>query len=215
MVSLMARRSAVPAVVIAIVLAAGSRARADEVGPTPTSPPAASPAAPPAFAGEQRRLDREEETTWYGWQTLAADGTSLLVLPTVAGVTQSAELGVVALAGYFLAPPFIHGAHGRWGIFAASLGLRVGMPFVGGLLGSAADADCSGELCIPVGAAFGVVLGALGAVALDASLLSYEKVETDARGATARRSNPSHLAWSPTLAPRKEGGFTLGLGASF
>jgi len=215
MVSRMARLSALSTLVSVIALSTGSLARADEPAPTTMSPPALSPTAPRADATSRRTdHEEEEETSWYGWQTLIADGTSLIALPIAAGVTQSGALGGVALGGYLLAPPFIHGAHGRWGIFAASLGLRVGMPVVFGLLGAAVD-DCKGELCIPVGAAFGVVLGALGAVALDASLLSFEKVEEDGARYRARRGQPSHVAWSPSIAPRKEGGFTLGLGASF
>ncbi len=158
--------------------------------------------------------EREEETTWYGWQTLIADGTSIIALPIVAGTTQSEALLVVAVGGYFLAPPFIHGAHGRWGIFAASLGLRLGMPTGLGLLGAALD-DCnSSSFCIPVGAAIGFVSGVLGAVAIDASALSYETDETSERR-RAQTSKKNNVAWSPTVAPRKEGGFTLGLGATF
>ena len=204
-VSGVAQRCSLAALVLTAAIATSARAYADEPA-TPTSPPAAAPL--------PRGFEREEETSWYGWQTLIADGTSLLVLPIVAGVTQSPTLGAVAVGGYFLAPPFIHGAHGRWGMFAASLGLRVGMPVLGGLLGAAAQGDCGGDLCIPVGAAIGVAIGALGAVALDASLLSYERDEPDPRY-RAQPTKPSHLAWSPTLAPRKEGGFTLGLGATF
>ena len=190
------RTSRLSLAVIMGLLAMTSIARADD-----------EPAAP-------RTQPHEEETSWYGWQTLAADGTSLLVLPIAAGVSQSPGLGLVAVAGYFLAPPFIHGAHGRWGMFGASLGLRVVAPVIGGLLGAALDGDCRGDICIPVGAALGVAAGALGAVAIDASLLSYETVEPDPRY-RARQQTPNHIAWSPSIAPRKEGGFTLGLGATF
>ena len=145
---------------------------------------------------------------------LAADGTSLLVLPLTAAAVQSQALFGVAVAGYFLAPPFIHGAHGRWGMFGASLALRVLAPVAGGLLGSAADGDCGGDLCIPVGAVLGAAAGVLGAVAIDASLLSYETIEPDARY-RAQQRKPGAVAWSPSLVPRKEGGLTLGLGATF
>ena len=218
-VSRVAHRSSLAALLLTAAIGTSARARADEPA-TPTSPPAtptsppATPTSPPAVVPSPRQVEREEETSWYGWQTLIADGTSLLVLPIVAGVTQSPGLGGVAVGGYFLAPPFIHGAHGRWTMFAASLGLRVGMPVVGGLLGAAAQGDCGGDLCIPVGAAIGVAVGVLGAVALDASLLSYETVEYDPRYG-GQPTKPSHVAWSPTIAPRKEGGFTLGLGATF
>lgn len=191
-------RCSLSALAIALALSTTSLARADE-GDAPSAPPAVS---------------HEEDTTWYGWQTLAADGTSLLALPIVAGVTQSGALGGVAVGGYFLAPPIIHAAHGRWGIFGASLGLRVAMPLIGGFLGAAADGDCRGDLCIPVGAALGVAVGALGAVALDASLLSYETTPVDVRYRGEQRK-PGHVSWSPSIAPRREGGFTLGLGAAF
>jgi len=213
-VSRVARRSALSAFLIAGSLSVGSLAHADEPAPAPAPAPVAAPPVPPADATWRGRVDHQEETSWYGWQTLLADGTSLLVLPIAAGVSQSSALGVVAVGGYFLAPPFIHGAHGRWGMFAASLGLRVVVPVIGGLLGAAADGDCRGELCIPVGAVIGVVSGVLAAVALDASLLSYETVEPDARY-RAQRRKPGAIAWSPSLVPRKEGGLTLGLGASF
>jgi hypothetical protein len=213
-VSRVARRSSLASLVLTVAIATSTRARADQPA-TPTSPPEATPTAAPVVAAPlPRGFEREQETSWYGWQTLIADGTSVLVLPIVAGVSQSPTLGGIALGGYFLAPPFIHGAHGRWGMFAASLGLRVGMPIVGGLLGAAAQGDCSGELCIPVGAAIGVAIGALGAVALDASLLAYETVEPDPRY-RGQPSKPSRVVWSPSVAPRKEGGFTLGLGAIF
>lgn len=206
--SRVARRSCLAGLVLAIALATSAHARADEPAPAEVS------ASPPAVAGGQRRVQLEEETEWYGWQTLIADGTSVLILPIVAGVTQSPTLGGIAVGGYFLAPPIIHGAHGRWAMFAASLGLRVVMPVVGGLLGAAAEGDCGGDLCIPVGAAIGVAVGVLGAIALDASLLSYETVDADPRY-RGRSRKPGDLAWSPTIAPRKEGGFTLGLGATF
>ena len=209
-VSRVALRSCFAGVVVTIALVTSARARADEEN----APPEPS-AEPPAVTGGPRRHEREVETEWYGWQTLIADGTSVLVLPIVAGFARSPTLGVVALGGYFLAPPFIHGAHGRWGMFAASLGLRVVMPVVGGLLGAAVEGgDCGGDICVPVGAALGVAVGALGAVALDASLLSYETVDADPRY-RGRSRKPGDLAWSPTIAPRKEGGFTLGLGATF
>jgi hypothetical protein len=143
-----------------------------------------------------------------------ADGTSLIALPLVSAFTSSVEFGVAALGGYFLAPPIIHGAHGRWGIAAGSLGLRVGLPVLGGLLGAAADDDCRGEICVPVISALGITLGALGAVALDASLLSFEEVDRDVRG-SSDRAKAGAITWSPLAAPRKEGGFTLGLGATF
>jgi hypothetical protein len=153
------------------------------------------------------------ETEWYGWQTLIADGASLIMIPIMAGVTESEELGYVALGGYFLAPPVIHAANGRWGIGFASLGFRTGLPLVGLLVGAAADDDRNDF--VPAGAIIGFVVGVLGAVALDASWLAFKKVDVNEDISSARPTKRSAFSFTPTVAPRKEGGWTMGLGGTF
>jgi hypothetical protein len=200
-----ARRATTALLALATVASTAASARADDED---TRVAAATPYVP--------RPPVEEDTEWYGWQTLVADGASLIVLPTLAGFSKSPELGVLAGAGYLLAPPFIHGAHGRWGIFAASLGLRLGMPLALAGLGALVDGDCRGDFCLPVGAAIGFVSGVIGAVVLDASVLSYEKVSSTSEARrTQQQRGVRGIAWQPTVAPRTEGGFTLGLGATF
>ena len=175
--------------------------------------PAPVAAAPPLADWHQRR--RTPETYWYGWQTLIADGTSLIVLPVVAGATQSEALLGMAVGGYFLAPPIIHAVHGRWGMTFASLGIRLGLPTVGILLGAAVDQDSCRDFCLPVGAAIGFLVGVGGAVTIDAALFSDEKIDTDERDAAAARAKRRGFSWTPVLGPRKEGGFDVGLGATF
>lgn len=206
------------AIVLLLLLAcapawAGDPLPAPAPAPDPTVAPVAPVAAPPAE--QWRRRERVEETSWYGWQVLVADGASLIVLPIGAGVSQSEILGFAALGGYLLAPPIMHGARGRWGIAAASLGLRLGVPTVGLLLGAAVDSEScrGGDFCVEAGAALGFVAGILGAVALDASLLSFEKVDVDA--ASDDRAKRRGFAFTPTFTPRKDGGFAFGLGATF
>lgn len=170
---------------------------------------------------------------WYGWQTLIADGASLIVVPLGAAAAGSPEVAAGAfIGGYLLAAPIIHFAHGRPGIAAASFGLRLGMPLLGAAAGALAD-GCGerGEWCV-AGPVIGMALGMLGAVVLDASLLTYENEEDDdddrdasitpstrharhARHARRAAPPPRPISFVPSLAPRLEGGFNVGVAAVF
>lgn len=64
---------------------------------------------------------------WYGWQTLLLDGVTIGAIAT--GVaTDNPSVAYAAFAGYVLSGPIVHGAHGRWGIAAASGGMRLLTP---------------------------------------------------------------------------------------
>jgi hypothetical protein len=110
-------------------------------------------------------LSSSRGESWYGWQPLIIDGLSipLLAAAGAGGVT------------YLVGGPVVHLAHGRPGAALGSAGLRVGLPLVGGLISLAAYCgDGGGELC-GLAVLPGAVVGALGAIAIDASLLSWEK----------------------------------------
>lgn len=200
----------VAAAIVVLVIATCAPAFADQQPPPPPAegpPPAVAvepaPALAPAPAPTEvdwhrdpraRRAGRSERR-WYGWQTLIADGASLLAMPTLAATAGNGgeALAYVAVGGYFLGPPLVHVAHGRPGIAAASLGLRAGLPLGGVVLGAAAQGDCRGDFCAFGGALIGAALGVLAAITLDAAALSYEKVhdeedEDDASTQTRRRS---------------------------
>ncbi len=192
--------------VASLLLASAASARADE----PTAPSASS------FARGPRPADRE----WYGWQVLLVDGASVVGTPLVAvaassaGATSAAVL--VGLGGYFFGGPMVHAVHGRPGVALGSLALRVGLPVVGGIAGAMFD-KCGNtrELCLPAHAALGIVAGALGAIALDAGLLAYEKeAGEEARARDARRSRRT-IQLTPAIAPRREGGVDVGVSATF
>ncbi|HSO40490.1 MAG TPA: hypothetical protein VLT33_48520 [Labilithrix sp.] len=158
-------------------------------------------------------------THWYGWQTLLVDGASLLVLPAVAMTSDSAGGGLLLVAGggYLLGGPIVHLAHGEVARAFASLGLRAGLPLVGGFVGvAAAKENCRGELCGLGGAFVGAALGMVAATIIDPAALAYEKVE-DESSARSDRPAPvrSRVALSPLAGPRKEGGFDVGLGGTF
>jgi len=125
---------------------------------------------------------------WYGWQTLAADGTSLAAL-TIAVVLSnraagsSDQKGVSAnatglvwfgLLGYELGPGVIHFVHKNPGRGFASMGVRLGLPLAGAIVGAAAASSCTGFACEEGGAGLGIVLGMAGAIALDAAVFAYE-----------------------------------------
>lgn len=158
--------------------------------------------APQAYVERQDDDDAGEPKTkkhWYGWQTLIADGASIVTVP----------LGGVGVAGYFLAAPVVHAAHGRWGIAAADVGVRVALPLTGCYVGAALSDD-RGEFAGLGECILGGALGITGAIALDAALFAREDVEV-----APKKKERGHLAWTPTLAPRKEGGVSIGLGGTF
>jgi hypothetical protein len=185
-------------VVLLVALIAGSRvARADEAGDA-----GVSPAAP---------------TSWYGWQTLASDGSAVALgalaygVDKAGGTTITNVFWTASVATFFVGAPVIHWKHGHVGKGFGSLGLRVGLPvaaFLGGLLiGNAACSDSDSDTSIvgcPV--AVGAVAGVAGLVAapiVDAAVLAREPVETPA-------APPIHAALVPT-----DGGGKLVLAGRF
>jgi len=150
-------------------------------------------AAPPPDASAD---DSDEQENWYGWQTLAVDGTSLAL--AIGG--GASELGAVAglgVTGLIVGAPIVHFAHGRVGTGFASAGLRVGLPIVGALIGVAAE-DCHDgrDWCGLGGAAVGVLVGGVAAIALDAAVLAREDVKRDP-------SPIQRLGVSPIVDPQK------------
>lgn len=142
--------------------------------------------------------------TWYGWQTLVADGASLtafagamaLYRPS-SGATQDLSAGLLVLgaSGYVLGAPALHLAHDAPWRAAGSLGLRLGLPGAGLLAGLALAPRCSGSLrCLDEGleaGAVGTLLGVVGAIVVDAATLAFEPA--------AKAPGPLR-AW--TVAPR-------------
>lgn len=142
----------VSAVIAAAVLAA-SVVQAPAARGQPGAIPV-GPAPPPSV-----------ETRWYGWQILAIDVVSGVALAAGDG---SAPQGV-GVGGLVLGGPVVHLIHGHGGRAAGSLALRLGAPFVGGLLLSStcgAEEYDDGFGCLDE-VAVGVLIGASIAVAFD------------------------------------------------
>ena len=161
---------------------------------------------------------RKQHTHWYGWQTLIVDGLSLVVVPVVAAKSESSAGAALAVGGYVLGGPIVHWAHGEVARGFGSLGLRVGLPVVGALGGALAEGAGSNcrSYCGLAGGLVGGAFGVLAALVIDPAVLAYERVDDEP---SVARSKPaparSNVALSPLAAPRKEGGFDLGLGGTF
>lgn len=114
---------------------------------------------------------------WYGWQTLIGVLASDLLLVAGAGTPVSYVGGM----GHMLTGPIVHWAHGHVGQGFISLGLNVGLPLGGALVGiliySGGSSSSSGENWdVIIGAAMGTVLGAIVAPVIDIAALSTEEV---------------------------------------
>lgn len=163
------------------------------------------------------------ETSWYGWQTLIADGAAL----TLAGATLAASrtdlvstgLGLTSLGAYALGAPIVHFAHGNAGRGFASLGIRTAAPIVSGvatgLLGVVLEcaAGCGGEwggaAGMLIGGAAGVAVGVVGSVVVDAAVLAREDVPVEKPREQSLRVVPN-AGYDP-----KRGAATFGLSGSF
>lgn len=197
------------ALVLAVTLVAlPSHAHAQQsvLGDEPTSR-SSSPSAAPAPAGR----------SWYGWQTLVADGASVtafagalaLYRPSDGAMQDaSAALLVLAGAGYLVGAPAVHLAHDAPVKAAGSFGLRLALPTAGLFAGLALGPRCSGLRCMNglESGALGALLGVVGAVVVDAALLAFAPAPEATQSA-------GKVIWNvaPRADPRRgEVGVTLG-----
>jgi hypothetical protein len=171
---------------------------AEEVGETHGSAPATSPTELASPATSPRERPPRGARRWYGWQTLLADGLSVVTTPILVGI-----------GGYFLATPIIHGAHGSAGKAFGSVAMRVAFPLTLALLGSRIG---QGRNTNAAGAGAGAILGVATAIIIDASVLAYEPVAGEKPVVTGPSTGATLV---PRLGPRPEGGFDAGLAGRF
>jgi len=215
------------AAVLTFSLAGASVAHADE----PTSTRDATEAAPPrplpplSLADAAPVQARPASSTWYGWQTLAVDtaGLGLMTLAySKSGNGSSIGTEEAALAAglglYVVGAPAVHALHGRTKPALIDFAIRLGAPVVVGLIGAgiggATEGSCSGQAFCGIAplafGAIGMLAGGVGAIALDAALLSHEP-----GGTPATTASSSGVRWSPRVAMLPRGGTTIGVGGSF
>lgn len=117
----------------------------------------------------------------YRGHLILADLGAVAFLPLAATTHEHLAIGWVA--GYVLGAPIVHLAHGNGGRAAASLGLRVGVPALGALIGFAiaesdSDSECGNLGCVLNGVAMGAggaVVGMAAAVLIDWVVLGGEE----------------------------------------
>jgi len=127
----------------------------------------------------------QPQTTWYGWQTLLADGAAagLVGLAILSPDGNGANvLGTASFVTYLVGGPIIHWAHGHGAKGWGSLGLRVGLPLggtlAGFLVGKAVCGDSNGDFidCPVVYGALGLLGGMVAAPVVDATIVAREPV---------------------------------------
>ena len=165
-------------------------APATSTKPTTPAPPAdASPSKTAPAAGASVAVDSVKsphssvpKTRWYGWQIIPIDATALGVIAVELALGEDAvpALGLIALGAYAVGGPIVHLVHDRPMAALGSFGLRVGMPAVGALLGSAGE-NCKDDKCTggwPT--VLGGLVGALTAMSLDVTLLAHVPISMTA-----------------------------------
>ncbi len=147
--------------------------------------------------------------TWYGWQTLLADGAGIAGFAGCVNLLDNSDAEGICVVPFLLAAPAVHIAHGNPGRAGISFLLNGGLPIAGALIGAAA-ADCgNGDFLCGLGeAAVGLLIGVGVAATIDAAI-SFDSEAAPPR-AVARRA--------PTLLPTvslTSGSAGLGLAGRF
>jgi hypothetical protein len=187
-----ARRSL--ASLVSLLLATGTALAEPDSGSSAPglTPPAASPgqaqvADPPYHEGQPGT----NESEWYGLSILLVDG--LIVGGSALALDlESDDMLATVAAAWVLGGPIGHLVHGEMRNAAMSLGLRLGLPLLGGYLGKTIAGDCfecNGPHALEEILA-GVLLGTLAASLIDMSVVARTR---------STRKRVDSTAWAPQL----------------
>ena len=194
------------AVLVAMTSIAAAQAPGETMSFDPENPPGAVERDPKTITVNYRR------------DIMLADGLSLgLIL--AAPAADNEELAGWGVAGYFLAAPIVHVAHGRGVQAVQSFGLRAGLPLLGGLAGyrlGPNDMVCDlgrpdpqygdgGGGC-PEGSISGMLVGAL-AGGVTAVVLDWKYL-------TKYQKTVPAPSWSASIRPT-HGGASVGVSGTF
>jgi hypothetical protein len=163
-------------------------------------------------AASQRR------SRWYGWETLLVDGAVMTIgmLPLLTkDEPRRTALGIGWYGTYVLGTPIVHWSRGHVGKGFGSLGMRVGGPLAGGLVGvglawlsgakfGSFDSPGTGDLIVQSG----VVLGMIAPIVIDAAFLAREEVPVRDRVARPAVRKGVEVSGGPVLL-RGGGGLSL------
>lgn len=155
-------------------------ARAQAVTPVPATASASvntsQQLAPAVAAPLVFENDGSEASHWYGWEILIIDASAITLFSMVAFDPDNREpwFWAGATTGW-LGGPIVHAAHGNWGRATGSLGMRIGAPFLGTLIGASMQ-ECS-HSCGPNEALLGYAIGAVAAATIDIAVFAHESEE--------------------------------------
>jgi hypothetical protein len=177
----------------------------------------AGPPALPPNPSESAETSESSEPEYddYRLTLLLSDLSAVSLLIGTAAVSENETIAtgfvVAGLGTYALGGPIIHFAHRQPGRGFTSLGLRVGLPGAGILIGVGLAASCAGESgetagwCVVGAVIFGGVVavgGALTAMIIDDSILG--RAPKNPPRDTARRTSTFRAGLAPLFDPRKK-----------
>lgn len=162
---------------LALVATAAGPAAAEDTSPRSLEAAVAAaeqpPDAPPA------------PTKWYGWQTLAADAAALTLFggAVATGKDHYAPLGFLVLGTgtYALGAPIVHLSQGEVGRGVASLGMRIALPSLIGLMANQVSRGCEDrnswmpDFCREGRTAIGILVGSVIAMTVDSAALAWKQ----------------------------------------
>jgi hypothetical protein len=189
-----------------VLLAFTAVARADD--DVAISPPGLTPTVAPAQPPKDAPLP-DDYTPSYRGQVLGADGAAvgLVFLAAMNGMadgrsTNTTSLLELGATTYLIGAPLIHLVHDRGKAALGSLGLRIALPVIGGLIAGRVSGSCS-DYCSDNDTAIflGVLTGLVSATVIDAVFLADADPKPSA----------THLA----VTPLRGGGTAFGLAGSF
>ncbi len=143
-------------------------------------------------------------TRWYGWKTIigvaSSDVLAVAGALTALGSSVGGAILFVGLSGHVLTGPIVHWSHGHvWKGFS-SLSLNLGLPLLGGLVGSGIDASNGSS-----GYAFAMAtVGYFVAPFIDIAAFSTEEVEKSQQKGS-RLLLPSSVAIVPMIDGNRRG----------
>jgi hypothetical protein len=208
-----------------VLFTSSSTVFAQSSAPQDDSASGAPPASIAPAAASPIATDNAEQTTsqsrsrWYGWETLLVDGAVMTIgmLPLLEkDEPRRTALGIGWYGAYALGTPIVHWSRGHVGKGFGSLGMRVGGPLAGGLVGAglawlsgakfgSSDSPSDGDLIVQGG----VVLGMIAPIVIDAVFLAREEVPVRDRVARpAVRNAGVQVSGGPVLL-RGGGGLSL------
>lgn len=140
---------------------------------------------------------------WYGWQIIISDAVGGVlqtagIFSSLASPPLGAGLFVTGQTVSFFGGPIVHWAHGHVGRgFASMFGLRVGLPFLGGLLAIGPAVASNNSAAATNWIYAGIGLGSLVGWIIDVAVLAFDEVQPG----FARRSPGDRSLEARTMRP--------------